>query len=204
MSNITKKTTIIVISSLIVSISLYLLFVNYNKEDDIIVRSSSAWIYPYSSAEELLNDCDVHLVVEATVLPNSQPYTIINEKPTKIVLNRTLTDIRIERILKNTRGDVNVNQIIPIIETTSFKEDKELGRIEIPLEDYRKAKNGLKYLLLLSWNTQEQKYHIFAAQYGKYNLDYKDNREIEVEKHNERYLMLKKDVLANSNSILMK
>ncbi|MDF2651188.1 MAG: hypothetical protein K0Q73_6993 [Paenibacillus sp.] len=204
MSHLTKRTTILVILACMILISSYFIFVNNKAKDEIIVRSSSAWIYPYSSAEELLNSKNIHLVVEATVLPNSVPYKITYEEPTKIVLNRTLTDIRVERILKNTRGDVQASQVIPIIETTAFFQDEKLGKVETPLEDYRKAQSGLKYLFLLSWNSQEQKYHVAAAHFGKYNLDSKDNREIAVEKVNERYAMVKKDILVNANSILSK
>jgi len=203
-----RRSTILIILALvgITSVALFSFLGNKNsQEDNIIVRTDSAWIYPFSSAEELLNDSNVHLVVEATVLPNSRSYQIINEEPPRIVLNRTLTDIKVERIFKDTRGGVNVNQTIPIIETTSIKQDKELGKtVETPLEFYRKAETGLKYLFLLHWNSKEQKYHIAAAHYGKYNLDNKDGREIAVEKDYEPYGKIKKDMVANYRSILSK
>jgi hypothetical protein len=205
MSVQTKKATLITVIVLIILISVvYLIFINNKKNDEIIVRSSAAWIYPYSSAEELLNDSNVHLVVEATVTPNSAPYKISYEGPANVVVNRTLTDIRVERILKNVKGDVQANQVIPIIETTAFIQDEKLGKIETPLEDYRKAQSGLKYMFLLSWNAQEQKYHVAGAHYGKYNLDNRDARETEVEKHNEGYAKLKKDIVANASKILSK
>lgn len=202
MFHITKRTWLLAALASTLLCSIILIVVNNKRHDDIPAFSRDAWIYQYKNAEELLSSPDIHLAVEATVLPNTKPYTIIYEQPSKVVLHNTLTDVRVDRVLKSTRGDVFPRQTIPIIETTSFSEDEELGTIEVGLEGYRKAKSGLQYLFLLSWNEQEEKYHIMAAHFGKYNLDGRDKRERAFEETDERYARVKRDMLANARTIL--
>lgn len=204
MSYLTKRTWLLAALATTLLCSIILIVVNNNMHDDIPVVSRDAWIYQYKSAEELLSSPGIHLAVEATVLPNTKPYTIIYEQPSKVVLHNTLTDVRVDRVLKSTQGNVYPRQTIPIIESTSFSEDDEFGTIEVGLEGYRKAKSGLQYLFLLSWNEQEQKYHIMAAHFGKYNLDGKDKRERAFEETDERYAWVKRDMLANARMILAK
>ncbi|MCA0754247.1 hypothetical protein KP806_04250 [Paenibacillus sp. N4] len=187
--------------TLVLACLLFLMFWYVKADQKITVvegASSQAWLIPYEDAESLTNDVD--LVVTGTVMPGmSQTISI----PSVAGGSRhyTATEIKVEQVLKN-NGQAAENQTLPIVEPT-YIIDKGLvpGKIEFPLEHYRKALPGGKYLLFLKWSDNLQKYWVHAGYQGKYNLDGKDVREMELSVEIPKYVQLKEKVKQKYNQV---
>lgn len=143
----------------------------------------------YDSVDDLMKD--VSLVVEVTVTSHSKQIDLNNEYHDSY----TLTDVRIDKIIKDAGSKTATGQHVTVIEPVFIVDNGVIpGKTLMSMDEYTKLVPGAKYLLFLNWSEQRNAYWIHALYQGKINLDGKDQNEKELYLHHAEFKKLKVSV----------
>lgn len=97
--------------------------------------------------------------------------------------NSTVTDFKIERVIKN-QDNIELGEEIPIIEPISIIEEADGQKVVATIEDYVELQKGKKYVVFLHKNT-----------YGQYSVINMNNGRFAIEEGSD----LERSVMADSN-----
>lgn len=101
----------------------------------------------------------------------------------------TLTEIKVEKVLKQPQGSTLVDsQMIKIAEPISL-EQTIMGKFKLTVDNYQELQKSSKYLLFITIN-DHGKYWLRGGFLGKYNLDHTDT----TDKQNEKKIKFKEDI----------
>ncbi|MVP00557.1 hypothetical protein [Paenibacillus lutrae] len=166
----------------------------YYIADQRVIGEETGAVYNhevYEDVDKLISD--VSLVVE--VIPTSTNKEIVKEK--EYVDSYTLTDVKVNKVLKNSTDKAEVPQILPVIERF-FTVDNGIkpGRTKIIADEYTPLIPGNRYILFLNWSEEKQAYWIHALNQGKINMDGHDEKEKNEAARNERFKNLQESAFS--------
>lgn len=165
----------------------------------VVESDSRAWVIPFHTVEGLEQDPNLDLIIKGTVSSNTNPRLIVGNISSDPPMQYWVmeTDVRIDEVIR-THGNIKDRDMIKVLEPTYIVENSNVfdpGKTEYPLNHYLKAAPGGKYIFYLAWNDKQKAYWVYADYQGKYNIDGRDKREVNLEQTNSRYQSLKESVL---------
>jgi hypothetical protein len=183
-----KQSKLIIVFAIVV-----IAIVSYYIADTIIVIQSSLPCY-YASFSNVDDRIEAtQLIIEATLV--GEPENILDYKD-EFRSGYTLSNVKINRMLKDTSGKLEIGDVIQIQEPYYIVDRRfKPGKLEIGYGDYTKIEKSKSYILFLNWHKGLNIYGISSLHEGKYNLDSLDKLELEKSSRNENYGNLKREVL---------
>lgn len=144
------------------------------QEDGMEVITIHANTKTYSSPDELANRAQVILIGRPTKEFNERKH-VVNRFPSGDIESfYTLTDIEVEKVLKQPKDTIKINDVISVVEPVS-KLEQQGKQQKIKIEGYNNLMKSSRYLLYLAYNANHELYVL--TEIGKYNLDGTDRQD---------------------------
>lgn len=161
---------------------------NISKTTGLETINAMATFVGYANVDELDNDADLILIGTPTqdFIDRTSNNTYYSDGEIQDI--STLTDFKIERVIKN-KEDVDLGEEIQIIEPISIIE-QEGKQVVLTVEDYMELQKGKNYIIFLGKNTFG-KYSIINMNNGRFAIEEGNNLERSMmedstqERHNE-------------------